>query len=148
MMRPNIKNGSSRASLRMLGSEEEVLGPIHEHVQGRRREHGGRLPENDAVGYAGDGGKNHVAPVGQGLGSVVEVCAAENEGGGKKCAGIRTEAQHEQVLDERAEEDLPRQRGAGENEAYGGDYAARRLCGKVRRRNESDGNTDRKSTRL
>src|ERR1019366_9103785 len=92
-MRPNNNSGSSRASLRMEGSEEEVLGPIHEHVQGRGREDRGSLPENGAVGYASDGGKNHVAPVGQGLGAVVEVRAAENEGGGQKCAGIRTEAQ-------------------------------------------------------
>src|SRR5450759_2908840 len=80
-MRPNTSSGSSRASLRMEGSEEEMLGPIHEHVQGRGREDGGSLPENGAVGYAGDGGKNHVAPVGQGLGSVVEVCAGENDAG-------------------------------------------------------------------
>src|ERR1035438_10327358 len=79
-MRPNIRSGSRMASLRIAGSEEEVLGPIHKHVQGRGGKDGGSLLENPAVGHAGDSGENHVAPVRQGLGSVVEVRTAEDEG--------------------------------------------------------------------
>jgi hypothetical protein len=50
-----------------------VAGPIRHPGEQRQKLICGRLreslPENGAVGYAGDGGKNHVAPVGQGLGS-------------------------------------------------------------------------------
>src|SRR5260370_15706668 len=117
MMRPNNSSGSSRASLRMAASEEEMLGPIHQHVQGRGGENRGSLPENRAVCHAGDGGQNHVPPVGQGLRSVVQVSAAENECGGQQRPGIRAEAQHQQVLDQRTEEDLLRQRRADEKKA-------------------------------
>src|ERR1039458_5834442 len=99
-IRPNIRSGSRMASLRIAGSKEEVLGPIHQHVQGRGRKDSGGLAENPAVGHTGDGAENHVAPVGQGLGSVVEVCTAENEGGGQQRAGARAEAEREQILDE------------------------------------------------
>src|SRR5690349_15521547 len=118
-------------------SEEDVFGPIDGGVEGGGGEDGGGFSEDGSAGDAGDGGEDQVAPVGQGLGSVIEMGAAEDQGGGKEGSVVRTEAEHEEVLDERAEEDLFRQGGADENEGGGREHAAGGLGGGVRGRDEA-----------
>src|SRR5579883_2758498 len=102
-MAANIAAGSIHC---MMSSEEEMLGPIHHGMERGRRGYAGALLEHAPVGHSGDGREDHVPPVGERLRAVIEMRGAENQAGGEQRAPSRAESQHQQVLDERAEENL------------------------------------------
>ena len=81
----------------------EVLDQVDQGVQAGRGEDARALFENLAVSDAGDGGQNHVAPVGQRLGSVVEMRASKNKRGKQKRAGAGSKSLCDRVLDQAAE---------------------------------------------
>ena len=87
---------------------------VNERVNRRGRENRGRFPEDLAEREAGDRRQNHVAPVGQRPRRIVQMRGAEDQRGGKERAIGEPEPLHQPVLDQRAKQQLLRNRNARE----------------------------------
>src|SRR5580704_18822631 len=106
-------------------SEAGVFDGVHQRVQSGGREYAGAFLVNLAVGYARDSRQDHVTPIRQRTGPVVEMRASEDEGGDQQCCGARPKALNNTILDESPKENFFWQRRDGEDDQILGCYARR-----------------------
>ena len=96
--------------------ETSVLDGVHQGMQSGGSEDAGAFLKHLAISHTRDGRQNHVAPIRQRSGAVVEVRASEDEGGNQQICRVGAKSLHDAILDQPAEEDFFGQSGGGEDD--------------------------------